>query len=558
MQKNDLIEMKIEDIGSDGAGIGKYDGMIFFVKDTVIGDYVVAKIIKMKKSYGYARLMEIKEASPVRVKPRCVFARSCGGCQLQQMNYQSQLAFKQKKVTDHLVRLGGFDERFIRQVTEPIVGMEEPFAYRNKAQFPVGQTAEGEIIAGFYAGRTHKIIANTNCALGVSVNKVVLDTVLGYMKDFRVTAYDERFKQGLVRHVFIRYGFVSREVMVCLIVNGRRLPHEEELVKRIREISGVKSILLNVNRDNTNVILGEETRTLWGADMIEDALHFCTIPDFKRAGEKILYQISLKSFYQVNPMQTEKLYSLVLHFAGLTGKEVVWDLYCGIGTISLFLAKGARCVYGIEVVPEAVEDARKNAQLNGIENVEFILGKAEDIVSDETTAMQKADVVVVDPPRKGCDRKCLETMLIMQPERIVYVSCDSATLARDLRVLCDGGYQIKKLRAVDQFGQTVHVETVCLLSKLHADHHIEVELQMDELDLTAAESKATYEEIKDYVLEHSGLKVSNLYIAQIKQKCGIIERVNYNLPKSENSRQPKCPPEKEVAIREALEYFRMI
>ena len=465
MQKNDLIEIKIEDIGTDGAGIGKYDGMIFFVKDTVIGDRVLAKIMKLKKSYGYARLMEIKEASPIRVKPRCIFAASCGGCQLQQMDYQSQLAFKQKKVTNHLVRIGGFDEELIRQVTEPIVGMEEPFAYRNKAQFPVGQTAEGEIVAGFYAGRTHSIIANTNCALGVPVNKIILDTVLGYMKDCNVTAYDETNKQGLVRHVFIRYGFDTTELMVCIVVNGNRLPLEEELIKRLRQIPGIKSILLNVNRKSTNVILGEQTRVLWGSDVIEDALYVRNILDFNRVGEKIVYQISLKSFYQVNPLQTEKLYSLVLHYAGLTGKEIVWDLYCGIGTISLFLARNAKQVYGIEVVPEAVEDARKNAKINGIVNAKFILGKAEDVVSDENTNMQKADVVVVDPPRKGCDKKCLETMLIMQPERIVYVSCDSATLARDLRILCDGGYEIEKVRSVDQFGQTVHVEVAVLLTR---------------------------------------------------------------------------------------------
>ncbi len=576
MKKNDLIELTIEDMSSDGAGIGRYQGMAFFVKDAVIGDTVTAKIIKLKKTYGYARLMEIKEASPDRVEPRCIYARACGGCQLQHMSYQSQLAFKQQKVRENLIRIGGFEGAFADSIMEPIVGMEEPFAYRNKAQFPIGTDGSRTAVAGFYAGRTHHIIANTNCILGVPVNEGVLNAVLDYMKEFDVPAYDEVTKTGWIRHVLIRYGFDSKEVMVCVVANGKRLPAEHALVQKLCAIEGMKSISLNTNMKDTNVVLGGHTRVIWGDSGITDALYLRDTSDFRRIGEKTVYGISPQSFYQVNPVQTEKLYSLVLEYAGLTGKETVWDLYCGIGTISLFLARYAKQVYGVEVVPQAVEDARQNARRNGISNAEFFLGRAEEILpvfyemgtqegkgilpekmelSDE---MHHPDVIVVDPPRKGCDGTCIETMIRLQAKRIVYVSCDSATLARDLKKLCDGGYEVKRVRAVDQFGQTVHVETVCLLSKLHSDQHIEVELQMDELDLTAAESKATYEEIKDYVLEHSGLKVSSLYIAQVKEKCGIIERVNYNLPKSENSRQPKCPPEKEVAIREALEYFHMI
>lgn len=299
--------------------------------------------------------------------------------------------------------------------------------------------------------------------------------------------------------------------------------------------------------------MGKEIRTLWGQGYITDY-----IGDVK-------YQISPLSFFQVNPMQTEVLYGLALEYASLEGNETVWDLYCGIGTISLFLAQKAKKVYGVEIIPQAIDDARQNAKINGIENAEFFVGKAEEILPEHYAQYERehgvkayADVIVVDPPRKGCDETLLATMTEMRPERIVYVSCDSATLARDLKYLCENGYELKKVTPVDQFPMTVHVETVCLLSKLNVEHHIEVELEMDELDLTAAESKATYEEIKGYILEHSGLKVSNLYIAQVKQKCGIIERVNYNLPKSENSRQPKCPPEKEAAIRDALEHFRMI
>ena len=467
MQKNDLIELAIEDIAADGAGIGRYNGMIFFVKDTVVGDLVLAKITKQKKTYGYARLMEIKEASPFRVEPCCLYARSCGGCQIQELEYQKQLDFKQDKIKNDLIRIGGFEEEFLEKVMEPIVGMEEPFAYRNKAQFPIGRNAAGEIIAGFYAGRTHNIIANTDCALGVPENKIVLETVLSYMKECGVSAYDEKTKSGLVRHVLIRYGFDSKEIMVCVVINGKRLPAESVLIERLCEIAGIKSISVNINRKDTNVILGECTRTIWGEAFITDALYLRDTEDFSRLGEKTAYQISPQSFYQVNPLQTEKLYSLALEYAGLTGKEIVWDLYCGIGTISLFLARRAKWVYGVEVVPEAIADARENAKLNGIGNVTFLTGKAEEVLQEEEAGeiMRRANVIVVDPPRKGCDQQCLETMLRVQPERIVYVSCDPATLARDLRVLCDGGYEVKKVRGVDQFGHTVHVEVACCLQR---------------------------------------------------------------------------------------------
>ncbi len=483
MQKNDLIELKIEDMGADGAGIGRYGGMAFFVKDAVIGDTITARIMKLKKSYGYARLTEIKEASPNRVEPRCIYARACGGCQLQQMSYESQLAFKQKKVREHLIRIGGFGELFTDRVMEPIVGMEEPFAYRNKAQFPIGTDGSGSVVAGFYAGRTHHIVANTNCILGVPVNEDVLHAVLDYMKEFGVSAYEEGTKTGWIRHVLIRYGFDSKEVMVCIIAKGRRLPAEQTLVERLCAIEGMKSISLNTNTKDTNVILGEHTRVIWGEPGITDALYLRDPSDFHRIGDKTVYGISPQSFYQVNPVQTEKLYSLVLEYAGLTGTETVWDLYCGIGTISLFLARYAKQVYGVEVVPQAVEDARQNAGRNGISNAEFFLGKAEEVLpafygmgtqegNDILPAgtalseeMRHPDVIVVDPPRKGCDANCIETMIRLQASRIVYVSCDSATLARDLRKLCDGGYGVERVRAVDQFGQTVHVETIVLIQK---------------------------------------------------------------------------------------------
>lgn len=542
-RKNDLVTLEIEDCGIDGEGIGKADGFTVFVKDAVIGDTVTAKIIKAKKNYGYGRLMEVLKPSPYRVEPKCEFARQCGGCQLQALSYDQQLVFKTNKVKGHLERIGGFTDIPM----EPIIGMDELFHYRNKAQFPVGRNKEGKIVTGFYAGRTHNIIENRDCALGVAENKEVLDRVIAHMEKYGIEPYNEATGKGLVRHVLIRYGYFTKEVMVCLILNGNKIPKEELLVKSLCEIPGMTSITINVNKKRSNVILGEEICLLWGQEYITD-----------RIGD-ISYQISPLSFYQVNPMQTQKLYAKALEYADLHGQETVWDLYCGIGTISLFLAQKAKFVRGVEIVPAAIENAKENAKLNGLENTEFFVGKAEEVLPREYKKNGVyADVIVVDPPRKGCDETLLETMVEMNPERIVYVSCDSATLARDLKYLCERGYELRKVCPVDQFGMTVHVESIVLLSKLHTNKHIEVELQMDEIDLTAAESKATYEEIKDYVLKQSGLKVSNLYIAQVKQKCGIIERANYNQPKSENSRQPKCPPEKEVAIMEALKYFRMI
>lgn len=571
--KNDIVTVKIEDIGTEGEGIGKLEGFTLFVKDAVMGDVVEARLVKVKKNYAYARLEKVLTSSPLRVKPVCPYHKQCGGCQIQAMSYEAQLQFKENKVKNNLVRIGGFDQLFIESVMEPVVGMEQPWHYRNKAQFPVGTDKDGRIITGFYAGRTHSIIANTDCALGVEENEPILQKVLAYMQNEKVSAYDETTGQGLVRHILIRKGFTSGEIMVCLVINGKSLPKEDRLVSTLREIPGMTSIWLNYNTKNTNVIMGTEGRVLWGQNTITDVIHRRSIEEInsgkdclrydskENAPQGITFAISPLSFYQVNPIQTEKLYSLALEYAGLTGEETVWDLYCGIGTISLFMAQCAKEVHGVEIVPQAIEDARKNAERNHIENATFYVGKAEEVLPrlyEEEHIF--ADVICVDPPRKGCDEACLNTIIKMAPKRIVYVSCDSATLARDLKYLCENGYEIRKVRAVDQFGQTVHTETVCLLSKLHeAKHHVKVKLDMDEMDITSAESKATYEEIKKYVAEHNdGMKVSNLYIAQIKQKHGIIERENYNKPKSEKGGQPECPKEKEIAIEEALKYFQMI
>ena len=501
--KNDIVTVKIEDIGTEGEGIGKLEGFTLFVKDAVMGDVVEARLVKVKKNYAYARLEKVLTSSPLRVKPVCPYHKQCGGCQIQAMSYEAQLQFKENKVKNNLVRIGGFDQLFIESVMEPVVGMEQPWHYRNKAQFPVGTDKDGRIITGFYAGRTHSIIANTDCALGVEENEPILQKVLAYMQNEKVSAYDETTGQGLVRHILIRKGFTSGEIMVCLVINGKSLPKEDRLVSTLREIPGMTSIWLNYNTKNTNVIMGTEGRVLWGQNTITDVIHRRSIEEInsgkdclrydskENAPQGITFAISPLSFYQVNPIQTEKLYSLALEYAGLTGEETVWDLYCGIGTISLFMAQCAKEVHGVEIVPQAIEDARKNAERNHIENATFYVGKAEEVLPrlyEEEHIF--ADVICVDPPRKGCDEACLNTIIKMAPKRIVYVSCDSATLARDLKYLCENGYEIRKVRAVDQFGQTVHTETVCLLSKLHeAKHHVNVKLDMDEMDLTAAERR---------------------------------------------------------------------
>lgn len=555
-RKNDLVTLEIEDCGIDGEGIGKADGFTVFVKDAVIGDTVTAKIIKAKKNYGYGRLMEVLKPSPYRVEPKCEFARQCGGCQLQALSYDQQLVFKTNKVKGHLERIGGFTDIPM----EPIIGMDELFHYRNKAQFPVGRNKEGKIVTGFYAGRTHNIIENRDCALGVAENKEVLNRVISHMEKYGIEPYNEATGKGLVRHVLIRYGYFTKEVMVCLILNGNKLPKEELLVKSLCEIPGMTSITINVNKKRSNVILGEEIRLLWGQEYITD-----------RIGD-ISYQISPLSFYQVNPMQTQKLYAKALEYADLHGEETVWDLYCGIGTISLFLAQKAKFVRGVEIVPAAIENAKENAKLNGLENTEFFVGKAEEVLPREYKKNGVyADVIVVDPPRKGCDETLLETMIEMNPERIVYVSCDSATLARDLKYLYERGYELRKVCPVDQFGMTVHVETVVLLSHKKPDSVINVKVEFGEgegkIPLDNIEKRAesykpkervTYKMIKEYIEEKYGFKVHTAYIAEVKRDLGL---PMYDAPNAvEELKQPrKHPtPEKVEAIKDALKHFEII
>lgn len=577
--KNDCVELTIEDIGVSGEGIGKVDGYTLFVKDTVIGDVVRVKIMKDKKNYGYARLMDIIKPSKDRVEPACPIARQCGGCQIQAMNYNAQLKYKQKLVKDNLLRISGLTEGVDYEMCE-ILGMDTPFRYRNKAQYPVGEDKDGNIVMGFYAGHTHSIIAcpDDDCMLGHRDNAFILNAVKEWMKEYRVRAYNENIHKGTVRHVLIRTGYHTDEVMVCLVTKKMlRKEAADGLVKAIQKLKlNVASLVVNINKEDTNVILGKECITLYGRPYIEDY-----IGDIK-------FQISPLSFYQVNPKQTEVLYNKALEFAGLKGNESVWDMYCGIGTISLFLAKKAGKVYGVEIVPQAIEDAKNNAKINNIDNAEFFVGKAEEVVpafykkqtgvqsdNDSTDSkeydMTRPDVVVVDPPRKGCDKKLLDTIVSMTPDRIVYVSCDSATLARDLKLLVEYGYKVEKVQPVDQFGNTVHVETVVLLSHKKPDGHINVKVEfgegegkvpLDNIAKRAEEYKpkerVTYKMIKEYIEAKYGFKVHTAYIAEVKRDLGL---PMYDAPNAvEELKQPrKHPtPEKVEAIKDALKHFEVI
>lgn len=452
-QKNQEVEVVVNALGNEGEGVGHtQDGYTVFVKDALPGDVIRAKLMKCKKQYAFGRLVEILTPSKDRVEAVCEKARVCGGCQIQEIAYEKQLEFKADKVKSNLIRIGGVKN----PPMEPIIGMDEPWRYRNKAQFPIGRTKEGNIVAGFYAGRTHAIVPvpDNDCVLGREVNAKILDKVIAHMETYDIEPYDEATGTGLVRHVLIRCGFATDEIMVCLVVNGTKIPEEDALADSLMEIPEMTSIMLNTNMDQTNVILGDQVRTIRGESYITDEI----------GGVK--FCISPLSFYQVNPVQTEKLYQKALEYAGLTGKETVWDIYCGIGTISLFLAKEAKKVYGVEIVPDAIEDAKKNAALNGIHNVKFFVGKAEDVLPKQYEKHQiYADVIVVDPPRKGCEQAVLDTIIKMEPKRVVYVSCDSATLARDVKALTENGYVLKSVTPVDQFCHTAHVETVVGLQR---------------------------------------------------------------------------------------------
>lgn len=450
MKKNDIYEIEITGMTHEAMGVGKVDGMAVFVQGAIEGEKVVAKIIKVTKNYAVARVEEWIEKSPERCEPFCPAYKRCGGCSLQHMTYEMQLKFKHRVVTDNLERIGGFKGIYVN----PVIGMDNPMNYRNKAQYPVGMGDNGPV-AGFYARRSHTIIDSANCGIQHTGSEKVKNTVMDVVKKLNIPVYNEETGEGILRHIITRVSYATGDIMVILVVTKEKVPGLEKLIKEVTgKIPEVKSIVLNINKRRDNVILGDVVKTIYGSDTITDRLGH------------LIFHISPLSFYQVNPVQTVKLYNKAVEFAGLTGNETVFDLYCGIGTISLFLAEKAREVIGVEVVAEAVEAANKNAKINNISNARFYCGESEEVVPRLYDEGIKADVVVVDPPRKGCDEKLLETMIKMQPKRIVYVSCNPSTLARDLKYLAASGYNIEEVQPVDLFPWTEHVECVVLMSRV--------------------------------------------------------------------------------------------
>ncbi len=540
-KKNDVIQLEISTLGSEGEAIGKIDGFPFFVRGAVPGDVIEAGVTKVKKNMAFARLIRIITPSGDRVEPACPYFGKCGGCQLMNMSYAAQLGYKEEKVKNDLIRIGGIDKDIVEKASRLVLSAAETLHYRNKEQYPFGTDKEGNIICGFYAYHSHRIIDQTDCLLGNEENGLILTKIKEWMKECGLTSYDETSGRGYLRHVMIRKGNLTDEIMVCLVINARKFKGSEILVEKLKDIPGVTSISFSSNTEDTNVIMGDNSTLLWGQERIKTFI--------ESDNGNIEYALSPLSFYQVNPEQTRRLYSKTLEYADLKGNETVWDLYCGIGTISLFLAEKAKRVFGVEIVSQAIEDAKHNAELNGICNAEFICGAAEEVLpAYYKNTSEKPDVVVVDPPRKGCDKSCLDTIIKASPIRIVYVSCDPATLARDIKYLRENGYELQAYTPCDMFPNSYHVETIALLSKLsEAKHHIEVKVDMDELDLTSAEAKATYKEIQDWVQEKYGFHVTNLNIAQVKQKHGIIERENYNKAKSADSKQPGCPSESPIS-----------
>lgn len=537
LAKNQEHTVTIEGYGEGGMGVARIDGRVVFVHGALRGEKCRVLILKTLKSVAFAKVLEVIEPSSERITPDCPYFPRCGGCTYRHIRYEEELRLKRQRVQDNLSRIGGSDV-----TVEEILGARDTLRYRNKAQYPVSK--DGAV--GFYRARTHEVIECEHCLLVKPVADAAAEALREYMQSCRVAGYDEKTGRGLVRHLYIRSN-AAGESLVCVLVNGDKLPKEDRLVTLLRDACPkCTGIVLGTNTKKGNVILGDRYRTLWGSDRLEDTLCGKT------------FRLSVPSFYQVNRVQAERLYAKAIEFAGLTGQETVLDLYCGAGTITLALSDHAKKVLGAEIVPEAIDDARENAARNGVKNAEFFCGDASDVAKKLARENLRPDVITVDPPRKGLAADVVESIAEMQPGRVVYVSCDSATMARDVKRLADLGYTAQRACAVDMFPRADHVETVCLLSKLQSKEHIEVDIHMDELDLTDAEKKATYSEIKEYVLEHTGLKVSSLYIAQVKQKCGIIERENYNKPKSDDAKQPQCPPDKEKAIKEALKHFGMI
>ena len=536
LAKNQEHTVTIEGYGEGGMGVARIDGRVVFVHGALRGEKCRVLILKTLKSVAFAKVLEVLEPSSERITPDCPYFPRCGGCTYRHIRYEEELRLKKQRVQDNLSRIGGSDV-----TVEEILGAQDTLRYRNKAQYPVSK--DGAV--GFYRARTHEVIECERCLLVKPVADAAAEALREYMQSCRVAGYDEKTGRGLVRHLYVRSN-AAGESLVCVLVNGDKLPKEDRLVTLLRDACPkCTGIVLGTNTKKGNVILGDRYRTLWGSDRLEDTLCGKT------------FRLSVPSFYQVNRVQAERLYAKAIEFAGLTGQETVLDFYCGAGTITLALSDHAKKVLGAEIVPEAIDDARENAARNGVKNAEFFCGDASDVAKKLARENLRPDVITVDPPRKGLAADVVESIAEMQPGRVVYVSCDSATMARDVKRLADLGYTAQRACAVDMFPRADHVETVCLLVLRNPVTHINIDVDVEEM-VQDKRGMATYGQIKDYVLEHSGLNVSSLYIAQVKQKHGIIERENYNKPKSEDARQPQCPLEKERAITEALKHFGML
>ena len=537
LEKNKVYRARVEGYTSEGLGVARIDGQAVFVHRALRGEDCDILLLKVLKNAAFGKAVKVYTPSPHRTEPDCPYYGRCGGCDFRHMDRAEELDAKRQRVQDALRRIGG------SAVTVESIDGGEPLHYRNKSQYPVA--ADGSV--GFYRARSHQVVPVEQCLIQKPQADKAAQALRDYIRTYGVSCYDERTRRGLVRYLYIRTNGAGQSLL-CVLVNGRKLPHEQELVELLRQaVPDAVGVVLGVNTQPTGAVLGTEYRTLWGADVLTDTLCGLT------------FRLSVPSFYQVNREMAEVLYDKAVEFAGLTGGETVLDLYCGAGTITQVMARHAGQVIGAEIVPEAIEDAKENAKRNNIANVAFFCGDASAVAADFAAKGLRPDVICVDPPRKGLTPEVVQAAAQMAPRRIVYVSCDPATLARDVKLFAQSGYEAVRAAAVDMFPGTANIETVVLLSKGEVDSKkIRVEFSLEDMDMSEFQDGATYTQIKDYVLEHSGLKVSNLYISQIKRKCGIEVGKNYNLPKSEDSRQPLCPPEKEKAIREAFKYFGMI
>ena len=540
MKKNDIVEIEITALSSECSGIGKKDGMVIFVPFSAIGDKLEVKILKVNKTYCYGKIERIITPSPDRVTPDCPVYTKCGGCSLRHISYEAQLRAKEQFVKDAFTRIGGLSPEFL-----PIIRNTNINGYRNKLQIPIGTDKDGNLIAGFYAFHSHRIVPCEKCLLQPDIFSKITADFLKISTGLNLTAYDETTHKGILRHLYLRKGYYSGEICLCIVV-AKNVPEIKILSDRLLEkYPEIVSSVINVNNRDTNVILGDEEIVLTSKNYISDIM--C----------KNAVNIAPKAFYQVNTPCAEQLYSSACDFAEPKGKTVL-DLYCGAGTIGLSMARTAKKIIGVEIVPEAIENAKQNALANGITNCEFICADAAEAARILHSRNLRPDVIMVDPPRKGCGRDACEQIAAFSAPRIVMVSCNAATAARDCAYFAELGYSTDKCVAVDMFSGTNHVETVVQLVRKKPDTYIDITVDMDELDLTSSEAKATYDEIKDYIFDKHCVKVSSLYIAQVKQKHGIIERDCYNNSKKDNPKQPQCPPEKVKLIEEALRHFKMI